>query len=116
MSDIAKMDPMARKLRTTVDAFQKAIDDGDPNTARNTLMEIQKFADYLSTDLEALVQKADKPLGVNDMFAGGTPVWQFKQETYTTGVDRENQLPGTIMSARHGPRMHKGVRTMWRGA
>ena len=56
MSDIAKMDPMARKLRTSVDAFQKAINDGDSNTARDTLMDIQKFADYLSTDLDALAQ------------------------------------------------------------
>ena len=45
--DVKKLDPMARKMRTHVDAFYKALDEQNTNDARHHITEVMKFADYL---------------------------------------------------------------------
>ena len=103
MSDLSKMDPMAMKLRAEVEAFHKALEGGNANEARNHIMEIQKFADYLADDIHAAVRKAEKVTGPNDIYAGGTPVMKFNETQSVFDVTQRNDvLPGTIIPARTG--------------
>ena len=87
MSDLSKMDPMAMKLRAEVEAFHKALEGGNANEARNRIMEVQKFADYLA----------------DDIYAGGAPVMKFNETQNVFDVTQRNDvLPGTIIPARTG--------------
>ena len=79
MTELSKMDPMARKLGAEVESFHKAIDSGDVTNARYHINEIQKFAQFLASDIESAVAKSDKTQGVNDIYAGGVPVRKFEQ-------------------------------------
>tara|TARA_Y100000592_G_scaffold73321_1_gene114123 strand:+ start:1349 stop:1684 length:336 start_codon:yes stop_codon:yes gene_type:complete len=99
--DLKKLDPMARKMRTHVDAFYKALEDNDGFAARNHINEIIKYADYLSTDVESAVMKSEAISGVNDRFAGGVPVMKFNQveKIHPASTD---VLPGTIRTNRIG--------------
>tara|TARA_R100001509_G_scaffold149810_1_gene108424 strand:- start:1638 stop:1979 length:342 start_codon:yes stop_codon:yes gene_type:complete len=99
--DLKKLDPMARKMRTHVDAFYKALEDNDGVSARSHITEIMKFADYLSTDIDNAVIKRDESVGVNDRFAGGVPVMKMT-EVQTVHEVTDNVLPGTIRTARFG--------------
>ena len=45
--DLLKLDPMARKMRTHIDAFYKALEDNDAMNARSHINEITKYADFL---------------------------------------------------------------------
>jgi|TARA_R100000479_G_scaffold157842_1_gene94657 hypothetical protein len=100
--DLKKLDPMARKMRTRVDAFYKALEDNDGFSARNHINEILKYADYLSTDVESAVMKQDDSIkGVNDIYAGGVPIMKMK-EIQTIHQSAENVLPGTIRTSRFG--------------
>ena len=101
MSDLRKLDPMARKMRVHVDGFYKAIEENDSMTARGHIGEIQKFAEYLSNDVEAIVHKAEKMQGINDVFAGGFPVQRFNQIEKSHPVS-DSVLPGTIRTNRIG--------------
>ena len=101
MADLLKLDPMARKMKIHVDAFYKAIEDSDTNSARNHINEILKFGEYLSTDIESLVNKQEKGVGVNDIFAGGFPVSKFNTVEYVH-KDASQALPGTIRTSRIG--------------
>ena len=51
--DLKKLDPMARKMRSHVDEFYKALESQDGLTARTHINEIIKYADYMSKDIEA---------------------------------------------------------------
>ena len=76
--DLLKLDPMARKMRTHIDAFYKALDEQDAMGARSHINEITKYADYLSHDVENAIKKQEtNAVGVNDIFAGGVPVMKF---------------------------------------
>lgn len=99
--DLKKLDPMARKMRTHIDAFYKALNDQDAHTARSHINEITKYADYLSNDVEKAVTKIEKSIGVNDRFAGGVPVMKFN-EVQTVHESTTNVLPGTIRTNRFG--------------
>lgn len=101
MSDLRKLDPMARKMRVHVDGFYKAIEENDGFAARNHINEIQKYAEYLSGDVESAITKAEKIQGVNDIFAGGAPVLKYNtvEKVHPTV---ENVLPGTIRTNRIG--------------
>lgn len=99
--DLKKLDPMARKMRTHVDAFYKALEDNDGFSARNHIGEIMKYADYLSNDIETTVIKQEKLVGVNDIYAGGVPVMKTK-ETQAVHTSTTNVLPGTIRTSRYG--------------
>lgn len=100
--DLKKLDPMARKMRTHVDAFYKALEENDGMSARSHIGEIIKYADYLSTDIDSTVIKSDeRVLGVNDIYAGGVPIRKMN-EVQTIHEVTENVLPGTIRTARYG--------------
>jgi len=107
--DLMKLDPMARKMRTHIDAFYKALTDNDGFSARNHINEIVKYADYLSADVESAVIKSEKITGINDIYAGGVPVRKM-QEIQTVHESTTNVLPGTIRTSRFGTinnrRMH----------
>jgi hypothetical protein len=101
MADLKKLDPMARKMKVHVDAFYKAIEENDGNSARNHINEISKYADYLSDDVESVVTKQEQIIGVNDIFAGGAPVKKFNtvEKVHPSSND---VLPGTIRTNRVG--------------
>jgi hypothetical protein len=97
------MDPMARKLGAEIEAFQKAIEQQDGAAAQVHINEIQKFAAYLSDDIHSIVQKLDKAVGPNDLFAGGVPVMRFNETQNVFDVSkRDSVLPGMILPARTG--------------
>lgn len=102
--DLSKMDPMARKLEDAIKSFNKAIEDGDANTANNCLSVIKNTSSYLSEDLWSLVQKSeDRPRGPNEIYAGGAPVMQFNETSKVIDVaDRDRMVKGLIMPARTG--------------
>jgi len=101
MSELRKLDPMARKMRVHVDGFYKAIEDNDSMSARGHIGEILKFAEYLSNDVETIVHKAEKMQGINDIYAGGFPVQRFNQIEKAHPVS-DAVLPGTIRTTRTG--------------
>jgi len=100
--DLLKLDPMARKMRTHIDAFYKALEDQDAMGARSHINEITKYADYLSSDVEKAIMKEDSAtVGVNDIYAGGAPVMRFDTVQKTHPVS-EDVLPGMIRTNRTG--------------
>ena len=101
--DLRKLDPMARKMRSHVDAFYKALEQNDSLSASTHINEIAKYADYLSTDVEKAIMKADGAVsrGVNDVYAGGVPVRKFNQ-TEKVHASSNQVLPGTIRTNRIG--------------
>ena len=103
MTQLSKMDPMARKLGAEIEAFQKAIEQQDGAAAQVHINEIQKFAAYLSDDIHSIVQKLDEAVGPNDLFAGGVPVMRFNETQNVFDVSkRDSVLPGMILPARTG--------------
>lgn len=104
--DVKKLDPMARKMRTHVDAFYKALDEQNTNDARHHITEVMKFADYLGKDIDSSIVKAAeanmKRLGVNDLFAGGVPVRKMNDAVHNVHRPAENVLPGTVRTTRFG--------------
>ncbi len=102
--DLKKLDPMARKMRTHVDGFYKALENMDAMNARSHINEITKYAEYLSNDVEKAIMKAQAPpvtKGVNDIFAGGVPVLKFSS-VQKTHPHTNDALPGTIRTNRIG--------------
>jgi hypothetical protein len=100
--DLKKLDPMARKMRTHVDEFYKALENSDGMSARSHIAEIMKYADYLNRDIDTVVLKQEsRATGVNDIYVGGVPV--LKTEA-VQGVHEvtTNILPGTIRTNRFG--------------
>jgi len=103
--DLSKMDPMARKLEDAIKAFNKAIEDGDANTASDCLSVIKNTSSYLSEDLWSIVQKADDNVigGPDKRFAGGVPIMQFTETSQVFDVaDRDRMVKGLILPARTG--------------
>jgi hypothetical protein len=101
MADLKKLDPMARKMRVHVDGFYKAVEENDTSAARNHINEINKFAGYLSKDVESLIHKSEKTIGVNDIYAGGVPVKKFNTVEKVHPSD-DKVLPGTVRTNRIG--------------
>mgnify|MGYP003659119195 CR=1 FL=1 len=104
--DLKKLDPVARKMRTHMDGFYKALEDNDGFSARNHIGEVMKYADYLSNDIETAVIKSDNPTGVNDRYAGGAPIRKFNQ-TETVHASSNDVLPGTVRTNRIGSVMRQ---------
>jgi antirestriction protein ArdC len=98
MTELSKMDPMARKLGAEVESFHKAIDSGNVTNARYHINEIQKFAQFLASDIESAVTKADDAQGVNDIYAGGVPVRKFEQ-TERSYESNPNVLAGYVRAS-----------------
>ena len=106
MTELSKMDPMARKLGAEVESFHKAIDSGDVGNARHHINEIQKFAQFLANDIASAVAKSENTKGVNDIYAGGAPVMQFNTILKTHPVSND-VLPGMIRTNRTGHIMRR---------
>ena len=108
------MDPMARKLAQHTEAFNKALEDGDATSAQTHLSEIRKFADYLSDDIEAAVQKGGNYIP-EENFAGNAAVMKYQDATVSpSGVVSGQQLPGFISSGRHNSAMRPHTGTFGR--
>lgn len=80
---IIKLDPMVRKLETTMSEFKMALDNNDLVSAQQLLRAISQTSDFLAEDVTSIHKsetEADVTLGVNDIYAGGTPVMEFKDQ------------------------------------
>ena len=112
--DLLKMHPMARKMNVHNEAFAKAIEDGEAETARGYLQEIKKFADFLEEDLH-FVMKKSAVVTPSSGWEQQSPVLKFNE----TGSNfdpsqRDRQLPGTIIPARTNTMMKKARGTYGR--
>jgi hypothetical protein len=101
MGDLKKLDPVARKMRVHVDGFYKAIEDNDSMSARGHIGEILKYAEYLNDDVDSVINKGRKTLGVNEIFAGGAPVRKYNQ-IEKVHPPSDSVLPGVIRTNRIG--------------
>lgn len=81
MSLLSKMDPMVRKLETSLSEFKVALANNDLVSAEQFLRSIQRTSDFLAEDVTEIYKSEsgqnDRILGVNDVYAGGVPVMQF---------------------------------------
>ncbi len=102
--DLRKLDPMARKMRSHVDAFYDALEKQDGVTARTHIHEILKYADFINKDITTTVMKSEPApsAGINDIYAGGVPV-RKTNEVQSVHTGTTNILPGTIRTSRFGP-------------
>tara|TARA_R100000008_G_scaffold30692_2_gene17090 strand:- start:132 stop:503 length:372 start_codon:yes stop_codon:yes gene_type:complete len=88
---IIKLDPMVRKLETTISEFKMALDNNDLVSAQQLLRAISQTSDFLAEDVTSIHKsetEADVTLGVNDIYAGGVPVMQFKDQGSIIKGDR----------------------------
>lgn len=111
--DLSKMDPMARKMNMHTEAFTKALEDGNAENAKEHLVEVLKFAEYLHGDLSTSVEKAEEQdlLGLNE-FVGGVPVVKYNERgTKFDTSQRDRVLPGLVIPARTGKQMYRQTKT-----
>ena len=84
MSDlIVKLDPMVRKLETSISEFKSALQNNDLVAAQQFLRSIAQTSDYLASDVTEIYKSevdGEKAVGVNDIYAGGVPVMHFKDQ------------------------------------
>ena len=88
---IIKLDPMVRKLETTMSEFKMALDNNDLVSAQQLLRAISQTSDYLAEDVTSshtAETEADASGGGNDIYAGGAPVMQFKDQGSLIKGDR----------------------------
>ena len=88
---IIKLDPMVRKLETTITEFKMALDNNDLVSAQQLLRSISQTSDYLAEDVTSIHKsevEGDNSIGVNDIYAGGAPVMQFKDQGSLIKGDR----------------------------
>ena len=107
MSDtIAKLDPMVRKLETSIGEFKSALENNDLVAAQQFLRSIAQTSDYLSEDVTSIYKSevdGNQALGVNDIYAGGAPVMEFKDQ----GAIIKGERPAGYI----GP---DGIQSNWR--
>jgi len=107
MSDtIAKLDPMVRKLETSIGEFKSALENNDLVAAQQFLRSIAQTSDYLSEDVTSIYKSevdGNQALGVNDIYAGGVPVMEFK--------DQGSIIKGERPAGYIGP---DGIQSNWR--
>jgi len=105
-AEIAKMDPMVRKLESDLAGFKSALEQEDLVAAQQLLRSINRTSDYLSEDVTEIYkseERSNASVGPNDMFAGGVPVRQFNETEQVINVAKRDQvLKGTILPARVG--------------
>ncbi len=80
---IIKLDPMVRKLETAVGEFKIALENNDLVGAQQFLRSISQTSDYLASDVTSIYKsetESNRPVGVNEVFAGGVPVMNFKDQ------------------------------------
>ena len=88
---IIKLDPMVRKLETTMAEFKMALKNDDLVSAQQLLRALSQTSDYLAEDVTSIYKsntEEDTTLGVNDIYAGGTPVMEFKDQGALIKGDR----------------------------
>lgn len=88
---IIKLDPMVRKLETTMAEFKMALDNNDLVSAQQLLRSISQTSDFLAEDVTSIHKsntEADVAVGVNDIYAGGAPVMEFKDQGAIIKGDR----------------------------
>ena len=88
---IIKLDPMVRKLETTMAEFKMALENDDLVSAQQLLRALSQTSDYLAEDVTSIYKsntEADTTLGVNDIYAGGAPVMEFKDQGALIKGDR----------------------------
>jgi hypothetical protein len=92
MSLLQKMDPMVRKLETSLSEFKVALANNDLVSAEQFLRSIQRTSDFLADDVGQIYKSQNEVRieGVNDRFAGGVPVMQFNS---TQGVIAKSERP-----------------------
>tara|TARA_R100000656_G_scaffold121977_1_gene97286 strand:+ start:1437 stop:1790 length:354 start_codon:yes stop_codon:yes gene_type:complete len=89
--EIIKLDPMVRKLETTMVEFKMALDNNDLVSAQQLLRAISQTSDFLAEDVTSLNKAQEDNLssdGVNDIYAGGAPVMEFKDQGSIVKGDR----------------------------
>ena len=86
------MDPMVRKLETSLSEFKVALANNDLVSAEQFLRSIQRTSDFLADDVGQIYKSQNEVRieGVNDRFAGGVPVMQFNS---TQGVIAKSERP-----------------------
>lgn len=80
---IIKLDPMVRKLETTMAEFKMALDNDDLVSAQQLLRALSQTSDFLAEDVTSInkaQEEASSSTGVNDIYAGGAPVMEFKDQ------------------------------------
>lgn len=88
---ILKLDPMVRKLETTMSEFKIALQNNDLVSAQQLLRAISQTSDYLAEDVTSIYKsesEGESVTGVNDIYAGGAPVMQFKDQGSIVKGDR----------------------------
>jgi len=103
---IIKLDPMVRKLETTMAEFKMALTNNDLVSAQQLLRAISQTSDFLAEDVTSINKSetdADTTTGVNDIYAGGAPVMEFK--------DQGNLIKGERPLGYIGP---DGIQSNWR--
>jgi hypothetical protein len=114
--DLLKMHPMARKMTVHNEAFAKAIENGEAESAREHLQEIKKFADFLEEDLHFVMKKAATVVvSPESGWQQQSPIIKFNETgSKFDPSQRGSQLPGTIIPARTNAMMKKARGTFGR--
>ncbi len=114
--DLIKMHPMARKMNAHNEGLEKAIEDGEPDAAREHLREIIKYAATLEEDLEFVIKKAETEVVTPDNgWQQMSPVIKYNESgSNFDPSERDRQLPGTIIASRTNPQMRKARGTYGR--
>ena len=105
-STLSKMDPMVRKLESTVAPFKEALSNNDLVSAQQLLRSIAQTSDYLADDVSEIYKSetnGPSATGPNDIYAGGAPVMQFDGQ----GVIQKGERPMGYI----GP---DGIRSNWK--
>jgi hypothetical protein len=88
---IIKLDPMVRKLETTMAEFKMALQNDDLVSAQQLLRALSQTSDYLADDVTSIYKsntEGETTMGVNDIYAGGAPVMEFKDQGSLMKGDR----------------------------
>ena len=88
---IIKLDPMVRKLETTMAEFKMALENDDLVSAQQLLRALSQTSDFLAEDVTSIHKsqtEGESTVGVNDIYAGGAPVMEFKDQGSIIKGDR----------------------------
>tara|TARA_B100000131_G_C17680056_1_gene436084 strand:+ start:52 stop:402 length:351 start_codon:yes stop_codon:yes gene_type:complete len=113
--DLIKMHPMARKMNAHNEALNKAIEDGDADSAREHLVEIMKYASTLEEDLHYIKKEDTEVVTPDNGWQQQSPVLKFNESGSNFDPSmRDRQLPGTVIPSRTNPGMRKARGTFGR--
>jgi len=82
---------MVRKLETTMAEFKMALKNDDLVSAQQLLRALSQTSDFLAEDVTSIYKsqtESESTTGVNDIYAGGTPVMEFKDQGALIKGDR----------------------------